>query len=128
MVEEEDIFFTEEDIFFSLWLICVEEPEEPGNLMAEKLLRGLAVARLRPSLPSVETRLGLFRPLLSLKSGNSNISVPSGDVTEVGIVVLLSAHSSILISSLEGRSWKEGLLSPRLAPMWSKLFTFEPPK
>ena len=46
MVEEEDIFFTEEDIFFSLWLICVEDPEEPGNLMAEKLLRGLAVARI----------------------------------------------------------------------------------
>ena len=121
MVEEEDIFFTEEDTFFSLWLICVEEPEDPGNLMAEKLLRGLAVARLRPSLPSVETRLGLLRPtFLSLKSGNSNISVPSGDVTEVGIVVLVSPtppHSSILISSPEGRSWNEGLLSPRLAPM-----------
>ena len=117
--EEEDIFFTEEDTFFSLWLICVvpEDPEDPGNLMAEKLLRGLAVARLRPSLPSVETRLGLLRPFLSLKSGNSNISVPRGDVTEVGIVVLLSPHSSILISSLEGRSWKEGLLSPRLAPI-----------
>ena len=117
MVEEEDIFFTEEDIFFSLWLICVEDPEDPGNLMAEKLLRGLAVARLSPSLPRVDTRLGLFRPLLSLKSGNSNISVPSGDVTEVGMVVLLSPHSSILISSLEGRSWKDGLLSPLLAPM-----------
>ena len=79
------------------------EAPEPGNLMAEKLLRGLAVARLSPSLPRVDTRLGLLRPL-SLKSGKSNISVPSGDVTDVGIVVLESGHSSIFISSLEGRS------------------------
>ena len=102
IVEEEDIFLTLEDIFFSLWLIWVEAPV-PGNLMAEKLLRGPAVARLSPSLPRVDTRLGLLRPL-SLKSGKSNISVPSGDVTDVGIVVRESGHSSIFISSLEGRS------------------------